>query len=371
MNRTVSVGLAFVLLILAAVGSSAISGMKKPAERKVIEKVTKQVRVMPVKNSALYTQFELTGRLNAKQSVELFAEVGGTLLSNGNRFREGNYFKKGETLLKIDKEEPMLGLLAQKSSLMNQITLMLPDLKSDYSESFPAWEAYLKNLDLQADLPALPEAQSDQEKYFISARNLYNLYYTIKSQESRMKKYEIRAPFSGAVASSLIDEGTLVRAGQKMGDFMNTWTYELEAAVNESEVELLTLGSPVDLYSENSGKTWKGKISRISQIVDPATQTIKVFITASGKGLKEGMYLNGTVKGKQMQNSFEISRNLLVDQNKVFVVKDSLLELVEVNPVHLTTQTAIVQGLADETLMLGEAVSGVYEGLKVSPLLNN
>ena len=366
MNRTVTVGLAFILLIVLALASSRIGGSKKPAERKPVEKVIKQVKSIPVKNESLTTKLEVTGRLLANQKVELFAEVGGTLLPNGNRFKEGNFFKKGQTLLQIDNEEQKLNLLAQKSGLMNQITLMLPDLKSDYSESFPAWEAYLNQMDVNAPLKDLPKPVSDQEKYFISARNLYNLFYTIQSQEKRMEKYTISAPFNGALASTSITEGTVVRIGQKLGDFMNTWSYELEAAVNEEDVDLLRPGSQVTLKSDNSDETWKGTIARISKVVDPATQTVKVFIRTSGKGLKEGMYLTGTVNGRKVDNAFEVSRNLIVDQNKVFIIEDSALKLVEIDPVHLTTETAIVKGLDDSVVLLGESVAGGYEGMQVT-----
>ena len=78
---------------------------------------------------------------------------------------------------------------------MNQITLMLPDLKSDYAESFPAWEAYLQNLDPEKPLAPLPDPATNQEKYFVSARNLYNLYYTIQSQEKRLTKYHSPGSF--------------------------------------------------------------------------------------------------------------------------------------------------------------------------------
>ncbi|MEZ4850963.1 MAG: hypothetical protein R3B93_20565 [Bacteroidia bacterium] len=77
MNRTISVGLAFGFVVIAAIAASFISGMKKPAERKPIEKVTKQVKSITVKNEAINTKLEITGRLLANQKVELFAEVGG------------------------------------------------------------------------------------------------------------------------------------------------------------------------------------------------------------------------------------------------------------------------------------------------------
>ncbi|MEM8886963.1 MAG: HlyD family efflux transporter periplasmic adaptor subunit [Bacteroidota bacterium] len=366
MNRNITVGLAVGFLILSAVGFRFISGMKKPAELKEVSKVVKQVKGLEVKNTSLTTQLEITGRLQAAKKIEVFTEVGGTLLPNGNRFREGNFFKKGAVLVKVDNGEQMLGLLAQKSSLMNQITLMLPDLKSDYPSSFPNWQQYLDKMDVNKALEPLPEPVSDQEKYFVSARNLYNLYYNIQSQEKRMGKFTVHAPFNGALSQAMITEGTLVRAGQKLGEFMNTYTFELEASVNEGDIDLLRRGNKVELFADDKSKSWKGTVIRISNTIDPATQTVKVFISVSGEGLREGMYLSGTVNGRQLDNVFEISRNLLIDQDKVFLIQDSLLKIVEVEPLYLTSQNAIVSGLPNESIMMNEALIGAYEGLKVN-----
>lgn len=366
MNRFVTVLLAFVFVVIAAGLSFRIGSSKPPAERKAAETVIKKVKSLPVSNGTLTTQLEITGRLQAREKIELFTEVGGTLIPNNNRFKEGNYFKKGETLVRIDNEEQKLSLLAQKSALMNQITLMLPDLKSDYTESFPAWESYLRDLDIGQPLMELPTPASDQERYYVSARNLYNLYYTIQSQEKRMEKYTLKAPFNGVLSATNITEGTLVRIGQRLGEFMNAYSYELEASINEADIDLIKVGNQVELGSDNSNQNWKGRVSRISNVIDPATQTIKVFITTSGKGLKEGMYLSGTVKGRQISDAFEFPRNLLIDQTKVYVVDNSKLMLKEVEPVHFTTEKVVVKGLENGSILLGESLAGAYEGLEVS-----
>ena len=365
MTRTLTVGLAFIFIIVAAVLSSTIAGSKKPAERKEVQKQDKLVKALPVKNQTITTRLEITGRLQAKQKVELFAEVGGTLLSNGNRFREGNYFKQGDTLFRIDSEEQKLNLLAQKSALMNQITLMLPDLKSDYPESFPAWESYLQKMKVDQPLAPFPKPASDRERYYISARNLNNLYYTIQSLETRMGKYTLTAPFNGAVSAANITEGTLVRIGQRLGELMNTWSYELEAAVYERDIELVKPGSKVSLQSETSDKSWEGTVARISKVIDPSTQTIKVFINVSGPDLKEGMYLSGIVKGREISNAFEIDRNLLLDQNQVYLIQDSTLSLKTVEPVYFSTSSVVVKGLQDNTLLMDQSIPDAYEGLKV------
>lgn len=367
MNRQISIAIGVIFLIVAAVLSNVIGGMKKPAEVIPEVKNVKMVKSLPVQNGDINTQVEITGRLFAKNKIELFTEVSGTLLPNGNRFKEGNFFKSGQVMVRIDNEEPMLNLLAQKSALMNQITLMLPDLKADYPESFGAWETYLQEMDVEQPLKALPEAVTEQEKYFVSAKNLYNLYYTIRSQEKRMEKYELKAPFSGVVSSSMITEGTLVRAGQKIGEYMNANSYELEASINEKDVDLVKVGSQVQLFDAEGKDSWKGIVARISRVIDPATQTVKVFINTSGRDLREGMYLKANVKGRAVSAATEINRNLLVDQQKVYVIQDSLLKLVNVEPVYFTTNTAIVTGIPEGSLLLNENIIGAYEGLKVGP----
>ncbi|MEM8898422.1 MAG: efflux RND transporter periplasmic adaptor subunit, partial [Bacteroidota bacterium] len=157
-TRKITIALAIVLLIVGAIVLNVLNSQKKPAERKPPSKGLKMVKVVPVKNETLDTKVELTGRLIAKEKIEVFTEVSGVLLPDNNRFKEGNYYKKGQALISIDDTEHQMNLLAQKSSLMNQITLMLPDLKTDYEESFPNWESYLRDMDIKQPLKELPEA---------------------------------------------------------------------------------------------------------------------------------------------------------------------------------------------------------------------
>ena len=154
-----------------------------------------------------------------------------------------------------------------------------------------------------------------------------------------MEKYQIRAPFSGVISMANITENTLARVGQKLGELTNTYVYEMEAAVLEQDIDLIKVGSQVTLYSETTGQNWKGTVARISQTIDPSTQTIKVFIRTAGKGLKEGMYLSALAEGRKIDNALEIDRNLLMDQNQVYHVQDSTLKLAKVNPVYYSTES--------------------------------
>ncbi|MEO0468389.1 MAG: efflux RND transporter periplasmic adaptor subunit [Bacteroidota bacterium] len=353
-------------ILLAGAGiSRTISSQKKPAPRVESKAQVKQVSSQKVAASSNPTQIAITGRLVADQKIDIFSEVGGVLKPESRRFREGNYFSRGAALINIENREQALNMLAQKSSLMNQITLMMPDLKTDFADNFPAWQQYLNEFDVNKTLQSLPEPKSDKERFFVSARNLHNLYYSIKSQETRLRKYIIRAPFNGRVSESMITEGTLVRVGQRLGTFFNPNSYELEAAVGLDELEYVKVGNEVKLSSDNLKQSWTGTVRRISDVIDPNTQTAQVFISVRGKGLREGMYLSADVQGRKLDEVLEIERALLVNDNQIYIVKDSVLALHTVEPVKFSGEKVLIKGVPDSTTILSEVIVGAYEGMKV------
>ncbi|MCI4671190.1 MAG: efflux RND transporter periplasmic adaptor subunit [Bacteroidia bacterium] len=362
----VSIGVSLVVLLVGG-GLFNFLANSRPAPVKLVKaEQVKTVKTRIIKNGESKTEISITGRLDAKEEIEVFAEVGGTYLGGKKPFKEGNYFKKGEEMINIRHDEFDLNLLAQKSSLMNQITLMLPDMKTDYPESFPKWQAYLKDMNLKENLKAFPEPASEKERYYLSSRNIYNLFYSIQSQEVRQEKYNIKAPFNGKVSASMIDEGTLVRAGQKLGDFYNPYFYEMEAAVNLKELKFVRPGSKVALKSSDIEGDWKGTVARISDVIDPSTQTVKVFINVRGQGLKEGMYLEGSIAGSSIDDVVELPRSLLVNDKSIWIKADSTLALHPIKAIKFTSQSAIVKGIPDGTEIINEPVVGAFEGMKIA-----
>lgn len=365
--RQLVMGLVAALILFGGyMGMTSIAGMKKDPPRRTVPKQIKTVKAVETSPSDISTRIEITGRLAAKEKIEIFTEVGGLLKPESRRFREGNAFRKGQALMQIDNTEARLNLLAQRSSLLNQITLILPDLKLDYPEGYPNWQAYVDNFDPEKATPELPKAVTEKEKYFISAKNLLNLYYSIRSQEVRLEKYTIRAPFSGVVSESNIQEGTLVRVGQKMGEFFNPNVYELEAAVNLKDLDFIKPGNKVNLTSTDVDGIWTGTVRRISNTLDENTQTVKVYIEVSGKNLKEGMYLDAEIKGNTIEQAIEIPRKLMVNDSAIFIIQDTVLAFHTVRPVKYTTSSVVLQGVPANTMILNETIIGGYEGLRVN-----
>ena len=52
----------------------------------------------------------------------------------------------------------------------------------------------------------------------------------------------ISAPFSGILTEALVTEGTLIRNGQKLGEFIDPSDYEMEVNISKSYANLLKVG---------------------------------------------------------------------------------------------------------------------------------
>lgn len=361
-------------IIISVIGLAIIAlgffGMKKMA---ATEKPVrpKEVRAIPtvftqqVKNGSTPVTVTASGNLAARDRIEIFSEVQGIFEYSSKAFKPGMYYKSGSVLLRLNSDEHRANLRSQKSNLYNQIVALLPDLRFDYPDAFEKWKAYVNTFDVEQTLKALPETTSEKEKLYIAGKNIISTWYNVKNIEERLTKYSIYAPFNGVLTQASVDKGALVRQGQKLGEFINPNIYELEVAINSSYADLLKVGNAVTLNNIERTKKWNGKINRINSLIDPNTQTIQAFIRVNGKGLREGMYLEADLTARNEDNTFEVSRKLITDNNKLFVLEGDVLKLKEISPVHFNEKTAVVRGLANGTEILEKMLPGAYDGMQV------
>ena len=141
----------------------------------------------------------------------------------------------------------------------------------------------------------------------------------------------------------------------------------MEVAVNKSYSDFLKIGEQVQLMTLDGTRTFTGKVSRINAAVNQDSQTVSIFIDVRSEYVKEGMFLEALIEGRNEENSFEIPRTLLTEQKELFVVRDSILDLIAVTPVFYTDKTAIVKGIEDGTVILSRPVPGAHPGMLVKP----
>lgn len=364
-TRKIILSLLGVLLILVAVYVANIIIESKFTPRPVPNKVVKTVFVDTVRNRDIPIVVPANGNLIAKQRMELYSEVQGVFLGGNKLFKPGQAYRNGQTIIRIDAAEYYASVQSAKSNLYNLITSIMPDLRLDYPEITNKWQDYLLSFDLDKTTPELPEMSSEKEKYFISGRGILTSYYNVKNMEQRLAKYQIRAPFDGIVTEALVTEGTLVRAGQKLGEFIDTGVYELQVAISKSFSDLLKPGEKVELVSLDRSQSYTGTVARINARVDQASQTITAFIEVRDPGLKEGMYLEANLNARQESDAIEIDRGLLMEDDRIFVVRDSVLDLIDVRPVYFTDKSVVLKDVPEGMIIVSKPVVGAYSGMLV------
>ncbi len=330
-----------------------------------LKKELRKVEVSYYSSENIPNSIEVDGRLEAYGRVNISSKVTGVMEENSANVREGRYFKKGDLLYSIDDDEAIFNLQAQKSALFTSIAQMMPDLKFDYPSAFTHWETYLSTFDVNEPIKALPEASSKQEKYFIAGRNILNQYYNIKSLESRLKEYRIYAPFSGIITQSNVFPGSIISPGQMLATMINTSVYELTSPIPLDQLKYIKVGQNVVLSSKELGKSWTGRVSRIGNQIDATTQNIPVYVTVSGRGLKEGMYLNGELKGSELTDVVKLPKKIFLNPETIYVVQDSILRTKEVESIKRISDYVLVRGLSPEEAVVSGSLAGLYEGQKV------
>jgi len=367
MRKTILFILGILFVVAAYFGTQKIidsRNKKRPTPKKVV----KTVFVDTVKNTSVPIMIPANGNLTAKRRLEIYSEVQGIFKTGNKLFRPGQNYSKGQSFIRIDDSEFYATVQSAKSNLYNSIAAIMADLRLDFPEVFPKWQVYLRGFDLTKPTPELPKMTSEKENYFITGRGIVSSYYNVKNLEQRLSKFQISAPFDGILTEALVTEGTLIRNGQKLGEFIDPSVYEMEVALSKTYADLIKKGETVQLNNLNRTKSFSGIVSRVNGNIDATTQTISAFIEVNNKTLKEGMYLEANLNAKEEKNAIEVSRSLLLDGNQIFIVRDSVLDIVDVSPVYFSDTKVVLKNIPDGTVILSKSVPGAYAGMLVKPL---
>ena len=349
----------------------SLIGMKQSPSVTLPETMARPVRTTVVFNTQVTPKVPVEGRVQAWNRIDLFAEVNGVLSLMGEDFREGKSFKEGEIILNLDDSESRSNLTSARSVYLQLVTGMLASIQVDFPERIEIWEQYVESIDVTKALPSLPTPESKREEYFIVNRGVQASFYSIKASEERVSKFTVRAPFDGFVAQALVKPGALVRAGQPLGLFVGTDVYEIQTAVHSRYLATIKIGDKVIFHDENDLVVAEGKVDRIAGNVNASTQSATVFCKVRASEtrqdqMRDGRYLSGFIESSEIENAFEIQRNLIDGEEKVFVVNSNELAKMSVVQEFRSIETAIVSGMPNGTLILSDPITGAYLGMPVS-----
>lgn len=342
----------------------------KKDEKKADNK--KYVQAMIADNDSTEVFIEGQGRISSARKVDASAEVQGALLQGGKPLKPGVSFSQGEVLFSVRDTEARLALQARKSSYLNLLANILPDLKLDFADNFEAWKNFFTEIDIAKPLPVIPQPKSAKEKTFIASKNIFGEYFNIKADEERLRKYAFVAPFSGSITEVFIEPGSIVNPGSRICTIIQSNDLEIEIPIDARNIGWLKTGAEVELIPTSGPKRFSGKVVRIGDYINPNSQSVPVFVSIQKKKddiLYNGMYLTARIYGGSIANTVEIPRRALLDENHCFIVKDSSLKSLDLEIKYVTSTTAIVSGIPDKSVVVTEPVTRFSDSLKIAPII--
>lgn len=363
--------IAAVILVIIAIGLTKKLSTKAPEpQRPALTQRSQYVNTKTVSYTDFNTSIEALGQVIASQPIDIVSEVSGKIKKGDVNLKKAVQFSKDALLFKIDDTESSLNLKSQRSNFQNAIALILPDIKLDFPKSYQKWQDYFNLIDIDKALPQLPSAADQREKTFLAARNIAGQYYSIKSAEERLNKFQVQAPYSGIIQQVYTDAGSVANPGTRVLRIRKSNDLELELPIRKEDIQWIKVGKKVRISSEDKRTTATGSVNRIGTEIDPTTQSVNVYVTIISNEVKlyEGMYLFAEIEGSSINNAMEIEREAIFDNDKIFVVEDSVLVKKTVNIHKVKNETVLFSGVEEGKVVASKVFLGAIEGMKVVPL---
>lgn len=361
MKKKIIYGVLSLIVIVAAISFSSSLIKSKPEPQKDNKKhnvtFVKAEKVEYTENAGMMTY---RGRVTAFDNVSLSAEVSGMILSGDIRFKDGERFRKGQVILNIYSKDVEAALKSGKSSFLQTISSILPDMRVDYSNEYEKWSNFFTAIDVEKPLPALPPIASNKEKVFLAANNVLANYYSLRQQEINLTRYTVRAPFNGSFKSVNKEIGSVSSPGTELATIIRTDKLEVTVPVFPSDLDNIKKGEKVTIIN-HKGIEKSVVVSRISDFVDASTQSVNVYLTyyaSSSSGFLEGEYVDVLFNGETV-NGFELPREALFNGNKVYVLKDTKLEVATVVVLRQLEDSYIITVDDQEMFVVTESIASI------------
>lgn len=333
------------------------SNQKEPIKENKEANTEMYVPTRIVNNSVHKVFLSSFGQISPNQEIDVAFEVQGKLKQGSVRMKPGVSFKKGQVLFSIDTEESIANMKARKSQLANLIVSVLPDIELDYSSSLENWKDFLNKLGIENSLPKIVHVENEQEKMLITSRGIYTEYYSIYSMEKRLEKYTYTAPFNGSVLEVFSEPGSIVNPGVRLCRIAKTGELEIKVPIPLNTFEMFKNSKEATLKNTEDRVVGKGRILRISDVVNSKTQSIDVYYSVKplkGEIIYNGQFLSVEINKEIEEEGFVLPRNAVKD-NKVGVLSSGQIFKKNVNVIAQKSDSLILTGLSngDEVLLEG------------------
>lgn len=303
------------------------------------------VSVKILKGESIQKKIKATGTVLADESVELTTETSGMI--TGIYFDEGDKVQKGALLARINDAD----LRAEMNKVRKEIELAKIQLKR-YSQ-------LLEN-------EAVSRSEYDQAQ-----TQLLTLKADSALTIAKIRKTELRAPFSGKIGLRNISPGAYVISGTSIATLVNDDELKIQFAVAEQYAQSVKEGQVI-LFNTSADKTQRSaKIYAVNPLIDEATRTIEIRAKYdnSKDSIKAGAFANIEVVLGKKDNALKVPAQavaLELGAEKIYVIEDGKCKSLTIKTgIRSDSQIEIVSGAEVGDSVITSGIVQLREGRPV------
>jgi RND family efflux transporter MFP subunit len=311
-------------LSLYAVTRADAAGEAPPAATPPAPKVT----VAEVEQQLVTEYEELTGRVDATETVELRPRVSGHIA--GVHFQAGQLVRKGETLFTIDPR----WYRAQLDLAIAQVE------QARASAEIAEREAHRAEELLAASAISSEEAESRRSRALQTKASLASAEAALATARLDYEHTEVRAPIDGLVSRALVTPGNLVSgapgnastlativsqgAVYVYADIDETTLLKFNRLLRENRIASVQGRVPVEMQlADESGYPRRGYIESTDNRLNPATGSLnlRLVFPNADKALVPGLFARVRIPISAPSPTLLISERAIgTDQSQKFVL---------------------------------------------------
>lgn len=359
------------------------------------------VRLAQVVTRDLHRDVESVGTLFPFEEVTISSEIDGRVVEV--KADLGDRIAKGQTLVVVSDEEQKYVLQQSEAQLrqaMERLGLQresdrvrdvkeTPEVRRAQADLTEAEQRLKRVKELHAqgvgsrqDLDqAQTRAQAMAAAYDTAERDIRNLMQemsrfraSVELQRKKLRDTTIVAPMAGAVKERQVNVGQFVRTNSPVFVLVKTDPSRLRIEVPERMAPWVKLGQKAEVAVEAfAGRTFIGKVWRISPTIDPTKRTfvVEALIDNPDGALKPGAYAKATIRTDKLDRILLVpvrAVNYVFGSNKVFVVKNETIDAREVKKGDQFGQDVeITEGVAEGEIVAASNLARLDTGVKVRP----
>lgn len=360
--------IAILIIMLGIVGFQAIKNSAPVPQRKAPEEVARLVDVQPLERGSVRPQWQAGGTVVAADMVALMPQVSGRVHSVTPEAVPGAALKAGTLLAAIDDVDYRLALKQARAALAQAKA----DLAVEKGQVALAEEEYrLSGAQLGDDDRALVL----REPQLLAAEaSVATAQAAVEQAEADLKRTEIRMPFDGQIVSRSVSPGSQASASTELFSVVASAEFWIEVKIPRAFLLLLDHSQPSQVSQSGWGsRVRSADLLNVLPDVDSTDRQAKVVLRLS-KPLDESAgplvlvndFVNVTLVGKQLKETFVIPRRTLNNGNTVWVVSDGRLAKREVTPEYIGRDSVwIKEGFEAGDQLLLSQVDGAVPGMPV------